>query len=275
MPAVSIGVPVYNGEDFLDECLACLAGQTFRDIEVLVWDNASTDRTGDIARAWEKRDPRFRYFRQETNRGVWRNFSDVLTAGKSEYFMWRAHDDLSAPDFIEVLHRLLVEAPNANLAVASLRKTGFDGSPAGKRRVRSLERGPKLARIHRLVSHYHPSWFYGLWRRQALADTFNALWSAYPHTLGFDHLTLFGLALDEAIVGSNVTYFVQRKSRNQYIPSPAKTAQIRGEFARQVHSMIDRRSMPRCERLVLHWMALAYVRRFFKRRKLERTPRSA
>ena len=61
MPAVTIGVPVYNGDALLDECLQCLAAQTFRDFEVLVYDNASTDRTASIAQSWAARDARFRY----------------------------------------------------------------------------------------------------------------------------------------------------------------------------------------------------------------------
>ena len=68
-PAVSVGVPVYNGARFLQDCLECLRSQTFSDIEVLIFDNASTDGTEAIARDFVARDPRFSYFRQSANKG--------------------------------------------------------------------------------------------------------------------------------------------------------------------------------------------------------------
>ena len=57
MVPITIGVPVYNGADLLDESLACLARQTFGDFKVLIYDNASTDATPEIARRWAERDP--------------------------------------------------------------------------------------------------------------------------------------------------------------------------------------------------------------------------
>ena len=67
MVSVTIGVPVFNGARFLDGSLACLARQTFSDFKVLIFDNASTDGTVEIARAWAARDARFHYFRQPEN----------------------------------------------------------------------------------------------------------------------------------------------------------------------------------------------------------------
>ncbi len=270
MPAVTIGVPVYNGGADLDECLECLANQTFSDLEVLIYDNASTDRTASIAQHWAARDARFRYFRQSETRDALRNFSDVLNAATSEYFMWRAHDDLSAPNFVEVAHRLISSISRAKLAVGSVRRLAVDGSPKPESRVPNLDNGPRLFRIRRALLNYHPSWFYGLWKRQAALDSFNIVRQGNPYVWGFDHLTLVLLATSDSIVGSNETYFVQRKRKANPPPPGIQVGQLYADFAEQCRQMVDRQPMRGLERVILRALIPIYVRRLFKRRKFDR-----
>src|SRR5689334_866082 len=68
-PLLSVVVPVYDVERYLDECLASLAAQTLRDLEVVVVDDGSPDGSAAIAEAWARRDPRFRLVRQ-ANHGL-------------------------------------------------------------------------------------------------------------------------------------------------------------------------------------------------------------
>jgi glycosyltransferase involved in cell wall biosynthesis len=100
MPRLSIGLPVYNGENYLEEAIECLLGQTYADFELIISDNASSDGTGEICRRYADRDPRVRYVRQETNRGAGWNFSETFRLARGEYFKWAAHDDLCAPTFL-------------------------------------------------------------------------------------------------------------------------------------------------------------------------------
>ena len=72
-PRVSIGVPVYNGDRFLAETLDAILAQTFADFEVVIVDNASTDRTAEIGQAYAARDPRISYQRNPANIGAMRN----------------------------------------------------------------------------------------------------------------------------------------------------------------------------------------------------------
>ena len=127
MVPITIGVPVYNGADLLDESLACLARQTFGDFKVLIFDNASTDGTAEIAQSWTARDGRFHYLRQPSNVGGVTNFRDVLRAAESPWFTWRADDDLSADDYVETLYRLAD-------AFAGLQTGRFDHSLVRSRR---------------------------------------------------------------------------------------------------------------------------------------------
>src|SRR3989339_68658 len=106
-PLVSIGLPVHNGEHYLRKTLKSLLSQTYPFIELIISDNASTDGTEAICKAYERLDERIRYFRSDRNRGAAWNFNRVLELAGGTYFKWAAHDDLSAPDFLASCVRIL------------------------------------------------------------------------------------------------------------------------------------------------------------------------
>src|SRR6201990_1542873 len=94
VPRLSIGLPVYNSEDYLAESLEALLGQSYEDYELIISDNASTDSTADICRSYEKRDSRIRYFRQPRNIGAAPNHNFVFEQSRSELFKWVSGDDV-------------------------------------------------------------------------------------------------------------------------------------------------------------------------------------
>lgn len=99
-PLVSIGLPVYNGEPFLREAIDSLLSQDYDNFEIVISDNASTDKTEEICQYYEKRDERILYSRSDKNNGpVW-NFNRVFELSHSEYFMWAADDDYWDPSYI-------------------------------------------------------------------------------------------------------------------------------------------------------------------------------
>jgi glycosyltransferase involved in cell wall biosynthesis len=117
-PRLSIGLPVYNGEQYLPEALDALLGQTFTDFELIISDNASTDRTEEICREYARRDPRIRYIRQRTNIGIDPNHWFLTQQARGELFKWASHDDLYAPDLLRVCVEALDRHPEAVLAHA-------------------------------------------------------------------------------------------------------------------------------------------------------------
>ena len=69
-PVASVGMPVYNGERYLEVALSSVLAQTLDDLEVIICDNASTDRTAEICQDYAARDRRIRYFRNPHNLGA-------------------------------------------------------------------------------------------------------------------------------------------------------------------------------------------------------------
>lgn len=100
-PRVSIGLPVYNGENYLSEALESILKQTFTDFELIISDNASTDRTQEICERYAAQDERITYTRMEKNVGAAKNYNILINHARGDYFKWAAHDDLLDPVFLE------------------------------------------------------------------------------------------------------------------------------------------------------------------------------
>ena len=111
-PAVTIGLPAYNGAKYIRQALDSVLAQTFTDFELIISDNASTDTTEAICREYASRDQRIRYTRQEANLGGLPNFRYVLDQAAAEYFSWVAHDDTLLPDFIATTYDFLRASPS-------------------------------------------------------------------------------------------------------------------------------------------------------------------
>jgi glycosyltransferase involved in cell wall biosynthesis len=110
-PRVSIGLPVFNGENYLVEALDSLLTQTYEDFELIISDNASTDRTPEICQEYIEKDNRVRYCRNKTNLGGAYNDNRVVELSTGEYFKWAAHDDICAPEFLERCVEVLESEP--------------------------------------------------------------------------------------------------------------------------------------------------------------------
>jgi len=115
-PAVSIGVPVFNGERHLESALQSLVEQTYDDLEIIISDNASTDGTQAIAARFAAADPRVRYVRQPRNLGAAANFAHSLSLARGRYFRWAAADDVCGATYVERCTEVLEADPGVVLA---------------------------------------------------------------------------------------------------------------------------------------------------------------
>ncbi len=119
-PRISIGLPVFNGAKFLGDALDSILAQRFQNFELTISDNASLDETQDICIAYARRDSRIHYFRNECNRGAAWNFNRVFELSNAEYFMWFAHDDMCAPEYVERCVNVLDRDPSVVLCYSKV-----------------------------------------------------------------------------------------------------------------------------------------------------------
>src|SRR5713101_1663534 len=112
---VSIGVPVYNGERYLGAALDSLLTQTYEDFELVICDNASTDRSGEIAQSYAAKDKRVRYARNQKNLGAARNYRRTFELSSGAYFRWAPADDLSGPELLARCVEILDREPSVVL----------------------------------------------------------------------------------------------------------------------------------------------------------------
>lgn len=173
MPRVSIGIPVYNAERFLARALDSLLAQDYKDFELIISDNASTDGTPAICRQYAASDPRIRYSCNAANIGAAANFNRVFSLSRGEYFAWAAYDDSWAPSFLRRCIAALDARADAVLAHTWVRVEDFDGNELPQQARDFLdERASLVERFRACVQdHWAPLAVYGLMRASALRQT--------------------------------------------------------------------------------------------------------
>lgn len=127
-PLVSIGLFTFNGAGTLRRALDTLLSQTYKNFELIVSDNASTDETPRILQEYAARDRRINYLRQKETINAADNQLFVLHKARGKYFMWAADDDWWDPKFIETLVKGLEENPEYGVAMSSYDLLWADGS---------------------------------------------------------------------------------------------------------------------------------------------------
>jgi glycosyltransferase involved in cell wall biosynthesis len=115
VPRLSVGLPVFNGENYLAESLDAILGQSYEDFELIISDNASLDGTADICHGYEKMDSRIRYFRQSRNIGLAPNHNFVFAQARGELFKWASYDDLYGRDLFRRCVDALDQRPDVVL----------------------------------------------------------------------------------------------------------------------------------------------------------------
>jgi len=130
-PEISIGLPVYNGDKYLDQAITSIASQSFSDFELIIADNCSTDDSLMIAKSWAEADSRIRVLESEENLGAAPNFNRVFRASTGEYFKWAACDDILQQDFLEKCIRQFEARPDTVLVYSDALDIDDNGAVIG------------------------------------------------------------------------------------------------------------------------------------------------
>ena len=187
---VSIGLPVYNGENFLKYALDSLLSQTFRDFELIISDNASTDTTPKICQEYVLRDKRIRYIRQNKNMGALWNFNFVLKQSNKEYFIWVSSDDKLHPEFLEKNIDILEKNKNVVCSIGDVIysdvinyefKLNNDTKKIFRQKYVKSTYGTYESKVRTYLKFFQASMIYGLYRRDKLQKsiTINKIFLAF------------------------------------------------------------------------------------------------
>lgn len=224
-PRVSIGMPVYNGEAFLSHSIDAVLAQTFRDFELIISDNASTDRTAEIARQYAAQDARVRFVRSEVNRGAAWNYRNAFEQARGEYFRWAPADDWFAPDSLSECVAALDADPSAVLCYPRTDLVDSNGTLIRHYDDNLDLRSPDPAERFRraLVQIGLVNVIYGLMRTRELGMTrLMGTW------VGADEVLVFELALQGKFLELPRSRFYRRIHENAF--SQMKTTADKQSF---------------------------------------------
>ena len=127
-PLISLGLPVYNGANYIRDAIDSILAQTYTNLELIISDNASDDETQAICEKYASQDSRVRYYRVRENRGASWNFNNTFYLAQGKYFKWAAHDDILLPRFLELTVKTLQENPDAVLAFTEVGQIDKNGA---------------------------------------------------------------------------------------------------------------------------------------------------
>ncbi len=147
-PLVSVVTPFYNTEAFLAEAIESVLGQTYRNFELVLVDNCSTDRSSAIAEDFARRDPRVRLLHNEHFLSQIQNYNQALRriSPAARYCKVVQADDAIFPTCLDDMVRLAEAHPSVGL-VASYRMEGTEVKPSGLPHTRTVMAGQEACRI--------------------------------------------------------------------------------------------------------------------------------
>ncbi|AXI55432.1 hypothetical protein SuNHUV7_27560 (plasmid) [Pseudoseohaeicola sp. NH-UV-7] len=176
-PIVSLGLPVFNGENYLAQTLDSILAQSFKDFELIISDNASTDATQSICENYARKDDRIRYIRQSKNLGAAANYDFTFHEATGELFKWCAHDDILGHDFLRYCVAHLNEHPeNVGALPQDVRKIDPTGKTLSHVTIDffssdDVSDAKRFALFVPRSRQIHCAPFFALFRRKALACT--------------------------------------------------------------------------------------------------------
>ena len=243
-------MPVYNGAEYLDDTIRSLLGQDYTDFELIITDNASTDRTEEICREVAAKDSRVRYVRNERNLGAAANYNLGFTLATGEYFKWCAHDDLISPNCVGELVKALDENPEMLAAFPKTKCIDQTGTeiPIVGRELPDRKGLTPVQRFMRGVLEGGTMYeIFGLYRREFLYKTMLHL----PY-YGSDRALLAEIALLGEFMRVPSATFYNRDHRSRSININDKLERARWQNA----SVTKAQAMEHC-RLLSHLFTIA------------------
>jgi len=217
-PLVTIGIPVYNEEKFIAETIESAINQTYKNLEIIISDNFSTDNSFKIAQKYACKDKRIRLIKQENNIGSPENFKFVLKQAKGKYFCWLGAHDVFLTNYIQEGVKVLNEERNVVMVYPSVRiidiQNNYLSDADDDIDTISLSYSEKLIKIAQNL--YFCYSIHGLFRTRVIKKI------PIKKIISGDHLILFCTAIHGDIKKIDSLGILARKVRNETIEQVIK-----------------------------------------------------
>jgi glycosyltransferase involved in cell wall biosynthesis len=209
-PLVSVGMPVYNEDRFIARSIDSILAQDYPNLELIITDNASTDRTRAICEGVAKHDARVRYEHLTENCGAAANAQHVRELANGTYFMWASGHDLWLPNYLHECVELLERHPSAAVAFGCSSWVDENGNPMDRYSGWTDTRGMSPAARFFTVfwGNMHP--ILGVIRARYLREC-----PPVQSTVGADLILLSELALKGDFIHAATTHWSRREFRRE------------------------------------------------------------
>jgi glycosyltransferase involved in cell wall biosynthesis len=209
-PLVTLAMPVYNGEQWLDQAIGTLVKQSYENTEIIIADDCSTDNSRKICEQYEKNYSQIKFIKNKTNLGAQRNFRKILELSSGKYITYASQDDYWDKDFIYYLVEKLESNNTAVLAGSATRL--LDKQDKKYQEIHFSDKwNPEKSSTYRLIYSLMLPLNYGKWIKDKnngkfiknnffihgvlRTDILKYCYSIFPGVVGHDRHFLLLLAL--------------------------------------------------------------------------------
>jgi len=203
-PLVSIGVPIYNAEEFLIERINSIVNQTYKNLEIIIVDDCSSDGSFNICKDYNLLDRRIVLKKNKINKGIIQNFNDLFNYSTGEYFLWADQDDIRDLSYLENIIKIMEK--DKSIALCHSNTAVFFGTTDNVMHINTMQQVSNKDSLYRrywnLLWHYNDTHVCGVFRTSLLKKT--KLWKKIN---GSSNCLIFNMALLGKIANINKTLF--------------------------------------------------------------------
>jgi len=221
-PMLSITLPVYNGEEYVQVFLDSILSQTFTNFELIISDNASTDGTSEILEKYAQKDSRIQIYYQEKTSTARDNCQFLLEKAKGKYFMWTACDDSYSPFFVETILSGMEKDPSIILGFAPYQNIDEKGSSLGNPIFVDNSGKTSLLRLLKFFWTYDDYIIYGIYRFDAIKGTVLPDWWSInqksPYDIAYGYIPYVLAKGGYGLYGTEPLFYKLIKTKQHYQP---------------------------------------------------------
>lgn len=218
MIKLTIGMPVFNDVDFVEQSIKSILNQTFTNFALIISDDASTDGSEEICCKLAQIDSRIQYIRHEKNMGISKNMEFLLSKSNSEFFMWAGDDDLYASDFISELINILENNKETISAFSALSIIDENNNTLKSNLFYNYENNSIYKRLDNYIKNSTDYFGYGIFRYEYIKNVKFPVWwypnKKTPYNNIYPTLCYY-LAKGNYKISTKNLFFKRQKSENK------------------------------------------------------------